>query len=511
MKKITYSDSSYEGIITQLFNRFPSFQKQGATAYKPGLEHSFEICRRMGDPQKAYPCIHVAGTNGKGSTCNMLAAQFASRGLRVGLYTSPHILDFRERMRVISADGVSLISRQQVWDMIQRFDADFTDLDLSFFEITTALAFRFFADEKVDIAIIETGLGGRLDATNVITPILSVITNIGFDHTDLLGDTLPLIAAEKAGIIKPGIPVVIGESNPQTDPVFTGIAASNNAPITFADTDSKRGGEALARTLSTGGLKPCCSGRKSVGLSVNTLTTPGQMQGEGPGPKDWLGQACLFPDNIEGWEGLRAKPEGPGEACPSDVDAVLARMDLKGDYQQKNLRTVMAAMAVLGLETDWQAIENAARICDFHGRWEVLAAEPYTICDIGHNQHGLRYNFAQLEKLLEAGEYSDLVMVYGSVSDKDVDAVLGILPAKARIFFTAADNHRALPAPQLEQRAQAVFKKRGEQLNCCVCEKVPSAVEAALHFCSTLAKPLLYIGGSTYVVSEAVEFLNGCK
>lgn len=430
MKKITYSDSAYEGIITQLFNRFPSFQKQGATAYKPGLEHSFEICRRMGDPQKAYPCIHVAGTNGKGSTCNMLAAQFAARGLRVGLYTSPHILDFRERMRVISADGVSLISRQQVWDMIQRFDADFTDLDLSFFEITTALAFRFFADEKVDIAIIETGLGGRLDATNVITPILSVITNIGFDHTDLLGDTLPLIAAEKAGIIKPGVPVVIGESNPETDPVFTGIAASNNAPITFADMAS-------------------CS-------------------------------------------------EGP----------VLARMDLKGDYQQKNLRTVMAAMAVLGLETDWQAIENAARICDFHGRWEVLAAEPYTICDIGHNQHGLKYNFAQLEKLLEAGEYSDLVMVYGSVSDKDVDAVLGILPAKARIFFTAADNHRAMPAPQLEQRAQAVFKKRGEHLNCCVCEKVPSAVEAALQFCSTLAKPLLYIGGSTYVVSEAVEFLN---
>lgn len=489
MKKITYSDSAYEGIITQLFNRFPSFQKQGATAYKPGLEHSFEICRRMGDPQKAYPCIHVAGTNGKGSTCNMLAAQFAARGLRVGLYTSPHILDFRERMRVISADGVSLISRQQVWGMIQRFDADFTDLDLSFFEITTALAFRFFADEKVDIAIIETGLGGRLDATNVITPILSVITNIGFDHTDLLGDTLPLIAAEKAGIIKPGIPVVIGESNPQTDPVFIRIAASNNAPITFADRASCSEGPA-----SPGPSGFALSPSHSSILSGNKQACPSQSFEMGPSP-------CICP----GVDRVLAK------ATPHSLFEALSRMDLKGDYQQKNLRTVMAAMAVLGLETDWQAIENAARICDFHGRWEVLAAEPYTICDIGHNQHGLRYNFAQLQKLLETGEYSDLVMVYGSVSDKDVDAVLGILPAKARIFFTAADNHRAMPALQLEQRAQAVFKKRGEQLNCCVCEKVPSAVEAALQFCSTLAKPLLYIGGSTYVVSEAVEFLNGCK
>lgn len=490
MKK-EFSDIEYQQIIAALFTRFPSFQKQGASAYKPGLEHSFEICRRMGQPQNAYPCIHVAGTNGKGSTCNMLAAQFAAKGLKVGLYTSPHILDFRERMRVVSADGARLASREKIWELIQEYDADFTALDLSFFEITTALAFKFFADEKVDIAIIETGLGGRLDATNVITPILSVITNIGLDHTDLLGGTLPLIAAEKAGIIKPGIPVVIGESHPETDPVFTSIAASNNAPITFAD---KMGfivedGASSAGTLSPDGLKSSCSGRKSAGLSVNTLATPGQMQGEG----------------------LRPKAEGPSEACPSELKPILERMDLRGSYQEKNLRTVMAAMAVLGREIDWPAIENAARICDFHGRWEVLATQPYTICDIGHNRHGLKYNFGQLEKLLESGEYSDLVMVYGSVADKDVDAVLEILPEKARIFFTAADNHRALPATQLEQRAQAVFKKRGEQLNCCVCEKVPSAVEAASAHCRTLAKPLLYIGGSTYVVSEAVEFLNSVR
>lgn len=446
MMKNQYSDAVYEGIITQLFKRFPSFQKQGASAYKPGLGHSFEICRRMGEPQKAYPCIHVAGTNGKGSTCNMLAAQFASKGLKVGLYTSPHMLDFRERMRVVEADGVRLVSKRQIWDMIQSYDADFTDLDLSFFEITTALAFRFFADEKVDIAIIETGLGGRLDATNVITPILSVITNIGFDHTDLLGNTLPLIAAEKAGIIKPGVPVVIGESNPQTDPVFTSIAASNNSPIVFADRAS-----------------------------------------------------CP--------EGLRVKSEGPCE----DLEAVLARMDLKGDYQRKNLRTVLSAMQVLGQEVNWTAIENAARICDFHGRWEVLATEPYTICDIGHNQHGLKYNFAQLQKLLDSGEYSDLVMVYGSVADKDVDAVLSILPRKAHIFFASADNHRAMPAAELHSRATAIFGREGAVPDAGVCASVPSAVEKALARCRTLAKPLLYIGGSTYLVSEAVEFLETQK
>lgn len=418
MKK-EFSDIEYQQIIAALFTRFPSFQKQGASAYKPGLEHSFEICRRMGQPQNAYPCIHVAGTNGKGSTCNMLAAQFAAKGLKVGLYTSPHILDFRERMRVVSADGPRLASREKIWELIQEYDVDFTALDLSFFEITTALAFKFFADEKVDMAIIETGLGGRLDATNVITPILSVITNIGLDHTDLLGGTLPLIAAEKAGIIKPGIPVVIGESHPETDPVFIRIAASNNAPITFAD---------------------------KMGFIV-------------------------------------------------ELKPILERMDLRGSYQEKNLRTVMAAMAVLGREIVWPAIENAARICDFHGRWEVLATQPYTICDIGHNQHGLKYNFAQLESMLDSGGYSDLVMVYGSVADKDVDAVLGIIPQRAHVFFAAADNHRAMPAEELLRRAARPSAK--------ACSSVASAVEEAIRYCKSLKNPILYIGGSTYLVSEA--------
>lgn len=431
MMKNQFSDASYEEIISQLFVRFPSFQSNGASAYKPGLGNSFEICRRMGEPQKAYPCIHVAGTNGKGSTCNMLTAQLVARGLKVGLYTSPHILDFRERMRVVSADGVRLPSREKIWNLIREFDADFTELGLSFFEITTALAFRFFADERIDIAVIETGLGGRLDATNVITPILSAITNIGLDHTDLLGSTLPEIAAEKAGIIKPGVPVVIGESQPDTDPVFIRVAAENDSPITFA-------------------------GR-------------------------------------------------------SECKEILARMDLRGSYQEKNLGTVMAAMGVLGLEIDWKAIENAARICDFHGRWEVVREEPYTICDIGHNRHGLQYNFAQLETLLDEGRYTDLVMVYGSVADKDVDAVLEILPQRAHIIFTAADNHRAMPAQTVLEHAKAVFSRLGATLDAEVVADVPSAVDRATELCRAKARPLLYIGGSTYVVSEAVKSINSDK
>ncbi|MCQ2185791.1 MAG: bifunctional folylpolyglutamate synthase/dihydrofolate synthase [Bacteroidales bacterium] len=474
MKK-EFSDIEYQQIIAALFTRFPSFQKQGASAYKPGLEHSFEICRRMGQPQNAYPCIHVAGTNGKGSTCNMLAAQFAAKGLKVGLYTSPHILDFRERMRVVSADGARLASREKIWELIQEYDADFTALDLSFFEITTALAFKFFADEKVDIAIIETGLGGRLDATNVITPILSVITNIGLDHTDLLGGTLPLIAAEKAGIIKPGIPVVIGESHPETDPVFIRIAASNNAPITFADKMGFSSEGQASLGPSAFGLSPS---HPSI-LSVDKQACPGQSLGLGPSP-------CICPgvDRV------------PAEDAPSStIKPILERMDLRGSYQEKNLRTVMAAMAVLGREIDWPAIENAARICDFHGRWEVLATQPYTICDIGHNQHGLKYNFAQLESMLDSGGYSDLVMVYGSVADKDVDAVLDIIPQRAHVFFAAADNHRAMPAEELLRRAARPSAK--------ACSSVASAVEEAIRYCKSLKNPILYIGGSTYLVSEA--------
>lgn len=419
-------------MLAGLFVRFPSFGAKGASAYKPGLDRVRTMLDRLGNPHTRYRCIHVAGTNGKGSTSNMLAAHLAGSGLKVGLYTSPHILDFRERMRTVrvteGSSQVTLVPRASVWDFMQEYGTEFDRLDLSFFEITTVMAFWWFASENIDVAVVETGLGGRLDATNVITPCLSVITNIGYDHMDLLGPTLGDIASEKAGIIKPGIPVVIGESSPETDDVFRRKAEESGSAVFFADR------------------------------------------------------------------------YGFGDAASKAMVQALGMMDLRGIYQEKNLRTVCCALEVAGMNPDFDSICAAASICDFHGRWENISDSPYTICDIGHNEHGLKYNFKQLESLLDSGMYSDLVMVYGSVRDKDVDAVLRILPSRAYIYFTAAANHRAMPADELSARAARVDSE--------VIPAVDDAVRAALARCASMARPLLYIGGSTYVVSEAVPLFK---
>lgn len=435
MSDVNFSDSSYDALIQGIFKRFPSFGAVGASAYKPGLEHMRAMCELMGNPERRWTSIHVAGTNGKGSTCNMLAAHFASQGLKVGLYTSPHILDFRERIRTVErpvrdADGkpgacVTLISKRQVWDFMQRRGADIDRLELSLFEITTAMAFDFFAAAGVDVAIVETGLGGRLDATNVIIPQLSVITNIGYDHMDILGHSLGEIAFEKAGIIKAGVPVVIGERGPESDPVFSSCAAALGSLLTFADD---------------------CN----------------------------------------------------GQVPASAVEDIVTAMDLCGEYQRKNLSTVLCALHVLGQKPDMGAICHAGAICDFHGRWEKVSDNPVTIIDIGHNAHGLKYNFHQLDALLDDGTYSDLVMVYGSVADKDVDAVLRMLPTRARVYFTAADNRRAMPAAELFARSA---RSADDSI---VTASVEDAVSMAVEYCSHLARPLLYIGGSTYVVSEAL-------
>jgi len=422
-----YSDYAYEEAVAALFRRHPSFGAVGSAAYSPGLERITQLCRSFGDPQSFFPSIHVAGTNGKGSCANMLAAHFAASGLKVGLYTSPHIIDFRERVRVIEKGGARLISREQVWEFLQRLD---NQDDASLFETTTLMAFDFFAREKVDLALIETGLGGRLDATNVIVPRLSVITNIGYDHMDLLGRTLPEIAREKAGIIKPGVPVVVGEYDALTAPVFRDAADSKGSTLYFADS--------------------------------------------GDAPLD----------------GADSK------LCAWDGES----FDLKGIYQRKNVATVLKALQVLGQEPDLEALRCASKLCGFHGRWEKVCDNPVTICDIGHNEHGLKYNFAQLESYLERGLYSDIVMVYGSVADKDVDAVLRIIPASAHLFLTAAATPRAMSPVELLSRCGRSDAAAGGS--------VADSVTAALRLCATLEKPLLYIGGSTYVVSEALPMFS---
>ena len=469
MDKI-FSEKGYEDMLAKLFVRFPSFQKNGASAYKPGIGNMEFFDQLAGHPHRQYRIIHVAGTNGKGSVSNMLASVLASQGLKVGLYTSPHILDFRERIRTVSCDlegnddTFSLIPKEYVWDFIHKWQETFDHLDMSFFEITTSLAFSWFADSKVDVVVLETGLGGRLDSTNIVTPVLSIITNIGLDHCDMLGETLPEIAFEKAGIIKPLVPVVVGESHPETDPVFERKVLYTNLP------------------------EPSFMGSRTAVMSLLT-----------------------FADKIE----------------PSYWDRheeVLAQMDLKGEYQRKNLRTVLTALDVLASRSllrltgseMLEAIKHTAQRTGFRGRWERISDDPYVICDIGHNEHGLRHNFSQLERMLAEGEFTDLIMVYGSVADKDVDAVLHLMPENATYVFTQAHGKRALAAENVRGRYLAFCTETGrktDDVHCC--GTVVEAMELAFRHAASLkeadenARPLIYVGGSTYVVSEAVSALNG--
>lgn len=474
-----FSEERYGQMIEKLFMRFPSFQKAGASAYKPGIANMEFIDSLMGHPHRNYRIVHVAGTNGKGSVSNMLASALASCGLRVGLYTSPHILDFRERMRVVEESAYYCISKEYVYDFVAGWQETFDHLDLSFFEITTIMALQWFADEGVDLVVLETGLGGRLDSTNIVTPDLSVITNIGLDHCDMLGETLAEIAFEKAGIIKPRVPVVVGESHPETSPVFERKVLYTNLP------------------------EPSFMGNRRQIMSLLTFADKTE-------PVMW--------DRHE---------------------EILAQMDLQGEYQRKNLRTVLAALEVLsGICSTFsgkmreipqnsgasgafsmencaryirEAIVSTARRTGFRGRWEKLSDNPLTICDIGHNEHGLRHNFAQLQAMKADGLCTDLIIVYGSVADKDVDAVMHLFPEDATYIFTRAQSKRALSADEILRRYEAYIDDSARLSSAAmVRERVEDAVRTAQTIAAGLmtrnpdARPLIYIGGSTYVVSEAV-------
>lgn len=470
-----FSEEKYSEMIEKLFMRFPSFQKVGASAYKPGVANMELADSLIGHPHRNYSIIHVAGTNGKGSVSNMLASALSACGMKVGLYTSPHILDFRERMRCVGISDFRLISKEYVWNFMEKWGETFDHLNLSFFEITTIMALQWFSDEKVDLVVLETGLGGRLDSTNIVTPILSVITNIGLDHCDMLGDTLPEIAFEKAGIIKPCVPVVVGESHPETDPVFERKVLYTNLP------------------------EPSFAGDRKSMMSLLT-----------------------FADKTEPY-------------LWKEHERILAEMDLQGAYQKKNLRTVLASLSVLGCtcydivgkpcqvltknrvpatlsqqnrdRCIYEAIVHTAERTGFRGRWEKICDSPLTICDIGHNEHGLRHNFAQLEEMLAEGRCTDLIIVYGSVADKDVDAVLHLMPQDATYIFTQAHGKRALAAEKIYEKYAATGRSMTPVH---VVPEVSDAVAKAKEIADALksedpeAEPLIYIGGSTYVVSEAV-------
>ena len=482
MDKI-FSDAAYEEMIQKLFCRFPSFQKVGTGAYKPGIANMEFADQLMGHPHRQYKVIHVAGTNGKGSVSNMLASVLSASGYKVGLYTSPHILDFRERIREIiplgqNEESYTLIPKEDVWSFIQQWNETFDHLDMSFFEITTLMALDWFAKRKVDFVVLETGLGGRLDSTNIVVPVLSVITNIGLDHCDMLGETLPEIAFEKAGIIKPKIPVVIGESDLEIDSVFERKVLYTNLP------------------------EPEFMGNRSVIMSLLTFA-------DKVNPTLW--------DRHE---------------------EILSRMDLQGEYQSKNLRTVLAAWDVLSVRRlvdftdicshpESSGVSLAPAVCDiadaiihtaertgFHGRWEKISDTPYIICDIGHNEHGLKYNFAQLKRMRASGDFTHLIIVYGSVADKDVDAVLHLMPEDAMYVFTQASSKRALPAEEICRKYLASCGKDGRCPGIISCTStVAEAMNLAYSYAAEIEeqdsafRTLVYVGGSTYVVSEAVAFL----
>lgn len=408
---------AYNSLIEDIFRRFPSVQKDGFTsgAYKPGLERMQAFDRYLGYPSRQFKSIHIAGTNGKGSVANLVASALQSCVLKIGLFTSPHILDFRERIRVNGK-----ISMEYVFKQLTSWMPWIVENDLSFFEITTGLAFKYFADSGVDYAVIETGLGGRLDSTNILEkPELSIVTSIGFDHMALLGDTLEKIAAEKAGIFKEGVPALIGEALPETRPVFQ-ARANGFCPLYFAE----------------------------------------EMN-----PTFW--------DRRE---------------------EILSQMDLGAEIQRQNLRTVLSALVILGIH-DIRVLDgiiHAAHNMDFHGRWERLQKQPLVIADIGHNAHALRHNFAQLEAMKRP-----LIIVYGIMADKDFEAIIPLMPRGATYIFTTPDTPRALPA-------QAIANNFGAPAM--VIDNVQDAVRKALE----LATPdtILYIGGSTFVVSEALPLFK---
>ena len=379
----------YKETIEYLFNSAPLFQNIGAGAYKEGLYNTKVLDEHFAHPHLSFKTIHVAGTNGKGSCSHTIASVLQEAGYKVGLYTSPHLVDFRERIRVNGKP----ISEQYVIDFVEYERAFFEPLHPSFFELTTAMAFKFFADEKVDVAVIEVGLGGRLDCTNIITPDVSIITNISFDHVQFLGDTLAKIASEKAGIIKPNIPVVIGETTPETKPVFISKAEEQNAPIIFAEEQDEVMGECL---LAKGGFD------------------------------------------------YQTKTFG------------LITAELGGLCQTKNTRTIIEALKQLigkGYRITCQNVADGfASVCKntgLMGRWQKLSDKPKVICDTGHNVGGIQY----IVKQLELQEYDNLRIVMGMVNDKDISTVLSMMPKHAVYYFTQASVKRAMPCRDFKAKA----------------------------------------------------------
>ena len=429
---------NYTQILDYLYNELPVFQKIGNIAYKEGLGNTVAIDSRLNYPHRNYKTIHVGGTNGKGSVSHLIASILQESGYKVGLYTSPHLTDFRERIKI----NGEMISENYIVSFVNEHIVFFNQIQPSFFEVTTAMAFDYFAREHVDVAVIEVGLGGRLDCTNIITPDLSVITNISFDHTALLGNTLTAIAQEKAGIIKSNVPVVIGETVSETKDVFKQKATQEKAPIFFAEEENL----ILYAELLDSGM--------------------------------WKFETEDYPELI-------------GE--------------LGGLVQEKNAATVLCAIDILQekgymipANAVYNGFEKVIEISGLQGRWQCVGRNPDIFLDTGHNVGGMEYIVRQLDKEKQKGK--KLHLVIGMVADKDIDSVLELLPEDGIYYFTKASIPRAFNEKDLEEKARNHGLK-GKSFFC-----VDEAVAAAKEMADV--SDFIFIGGSTFVVADALLFLN---
>lgn len=427
---------NYEEAVDYLYARLPMFTRDGASAFKKDLTNTYRLCEAIGNPQKQFKCVHIAGTNGKGSTSHMLAASLQAADYKTGLYTSPHLLDFRERIRISG----SMIPRDAVADFVSANQFLIELIQPSFFEVTVAMAFSYFAEEQVDIVVVETGLGGRLDSTNIVMPLLSVITNIGYDHTHMLGNTLQEIAMEKAGIIKPGVPVVVGEWQQDVADIFKRFAVENGSSLVFAS-------------------------------------------------DQWQIDAIGKDSGLLHLKALHRY---------SDDERTYA-LDLTGSYQAKNLPGVLCAVDELrkqGFSISDTAVQYALkhvqRLTGLMGRWQTVSTDPLIICDTGHNIDGWREVLANIAAIA----YHELHIVIGVMRDKDLEQMLPLLPRDTHYYFCQVDMPRALPAAELHAIATH-FGLQGE-----VFDRVSDAVMAARE--SALSSDLIFIGGSTFIVADAL-------
>lgn len=426
---------SYQEILDRIFTAYPMYHKVGSAAYKEGLENIEALLDIIGNPQRKLRCVHVAGTNGKGSVSSFLSSYFQELGYKTGLFTSPHLVDFRERIRI---NGV-MIPVEKVLEFFDQYQEKFAHLEPSFFEITTALAFHYFAEQKVDFAVIEVGLGGRLDATNVITPLLSVITNISLEHTQLLGDTIAKIAFEKAGIIKDKVPVVIGEFHPESFPVFEAVALQHDAPLFPANVNYEY-------TNHNGTLDIC---NKETHEIVYSLYTP-----------------------------------------------------FKAHYQDKNILTFFQAAKVLEFILNIQedkiglAVKNMRENTGLSGRWQVLGEQPRILCDVGHNYACLQHSMSNIYEERPSAD-SKIHVVFGMVSDKDIDHILPLLRKEFVYYVCRAHIERAMDQEKL------ATKMREQGLSCCSYPSVKEAIEAAKS--AATVEDVVFITGSCFVVGEALK------